>query len=151
MPTRQPIGARASLGPGLPDYVPLDALADRVDLAHAPVTFRILLENVLRHAGRGIVTTPDVGRLISWRPGAGGDAEIPFLPARVILQDFTGVPTVVDLAAMRDAMAALGGAVYWSNEAKTAEADTAGLPPWKLLCEARPQCQSCRNTGVPAM
>ena len=55
------------------------------------------------------MTEEDLARIASWRPGAGGDAEIPFLPARVILQDFTGVPAVVDLAAMRDAMAALGG------------------------------------------
>jgi len=109
VPTSDPIGARASLGPGLPDYVPLAAMAGELDLEHAPVTLRILLENLLRHAGRGIVTEADVRRLASWRPGAGGDAEIPFLPARVILQDFTGVPAVVDLAAMRDAMAALGG------------------------------------------
>ncbi len=109
MPTSDPIGARASLGPGLPNYVPLAALAGEVDLERAPVTIKILLENVLRHAGRGIVTEADLRRLAGWRPGAGGSAEIPFVPARVILQDFTGVPAVVDLAAMRDAMAALGG------------------------------------------
>jgi aconitate hydratase len=109
VPTSHPIGARASLGPGLPDYVPLAALADTIDLDRAPVTLRILLENVLRHAGRGIVTAADLRTLTSWRPGTGGDAEIPVLPARVILQDFTGVPAVVDLAAMRDAVAALGG------------------------------------------
>jgi len=109
VPTSDPIGARASLGPGLPDYVPLAALAAQVDLGRAPVTIKILLENVLRHAGRGSVTETDVRRLAAWRPGAGGDAEIPFLPARVILQDFTGVPAVVDLAAMRDAVASLGG------------------------------------------
>jgi aconitate hydratase len=109
VPTSDPIGARASLGPGLPNYVPLAALAGEVDLEGAPVTIKILLENVLRHAGRGIVTEADLRRLAGWRPGAGGNAEIPFVPARVILQDFTGVPAVVDLAAMRDAMAALGG------------------------------------------
>jgi aconitate hydratase len=109
VPTSDPIGARASLGPGLPDYVPLAALAGEIDLERAPVTLKILLENVLRNAGRGIVSSVDLRRLEGWRPGAGGHAEIPFLPARVILQDFTGVPAVVDLAAMRDAMAALGG------------------------------------------
>jgi aconitate hydratase len=109
MPTSDPIGARASLGPGLPDYVPLAGLAGEIDLDRAPVTVKILLENLLRHAARGIVTEADVHRLAAWRPGGGGTAEIPFLPARVILQDFTGVPAVVDLAAMRDAMASLGG------------------------------------------
>ncbi|HEY4945656.1 MAG TPA: aconitate hydratase AcnA [Candidatus Limnocylindrales bacterium] len=109
VPTSDPIGARASLGTGLPDYVPLAGLAGEIDLDRVPVTVKILLENLLRHAGRGIVTEADVHRLAAWRPGGGGTAEIPFLPARVILQDFTGVPAVVDLAAMRDAMASLGG------------------------------------------
>ena len=73
------------------------------------MTVKILLENVLRHAGGDVVTEDDVRTLAAWRPGGAGEAEVPFLPARVILQDFTGVPAVVDLAAMRDAMAALGG------------------------------------------
>ncbi|MBI3746078.1 MAG: aconitate hydratase, partial [Chloroflexi bacterium] len=73
------------------------------------MTLKVLLENALRHAGRGIVEPADVERLASWRPGTGGEAEIPFMPSRVVLQDFTGVPAVVDLAAMRDAMADLGG------------------------------------------
>ncbi|MET1231467.1 MAG: aconitase family protein, partial [Candidatus Limnocylindrales bacterium] len=78
-------------------------------LSRMPVTVKILLENVLRHAGDGVVTETDVQALAGWRPGAGITAELPFMPARVILQDFTGVPAVVDLAAMRDAMAAIGG------------------------------------------
>ncbi|MCU0504595.1 MAG: aconitate hydratase AcnA [Chloroflexi bacterium] len=105
-----PFGARSLLGPGLPDFFRLAAVAGRgLDLENAPITVRILLENLLRHAGRGTVRAEDVETLLSWRPGASGEAEIPFLPARVILQDFTGVPAVVDLASMRDAMAALGG------------------------------------------
>jgi aconitate hydratase len=79
------------------------------DLERAPMTVKILLENVLRHAGGGIVVEADVRALAAWRPGRAAEAEVPFLPARVILQDFTGVPAVVDLAAMRDAMADLGG------------------------------------------
>jgi aconitate hydratase len=109
VPASDPLSARASLGPGLPDYYRLSLVADRVDLQHAPVTLKILLENVLRHAGNGIVHVEDVETLCSWRPGQAAEAEIPFMPARVILQDFTGVPAVVDLAAMRDAMAELGG------------------------------------------
>ncbi len=109
MAIRDPFGARSSLGPGQPDLYRLAALGNRIDLASAPVTLKILLENVLRHAGGGVVEPADVERLASWRPGAGGDAEIPFMPARVVLQDFTGVPAIVDLAAMRDAMADLGG------------------------------------------
>ncbi|MEO5940624.1 MAG: aconitase family protein, partial [Candidatus Limnocylindrales bacterium] len=104
-----PFGARASLGAGLPDIWRLAALGDRIDLGRAPVTLKILLENVLRHAGGGIVAASDVETLASWRPGVAAEAEIPFMPARVLLQDFTGVPAVVDLAVMRDAMADLGG------------------------------------------
>ena len=74
-----------------------------------PVTVKILLENTLRHAGGGVVEATDVETLLAWRPGAAAEAEIPFMPARVLLQDFTGVPAVVDLAVMRDAMADLGG------------------------------------------
>ncbi len=114
MPTPNAFGARASLGHGLPDLYRLSSLASSgvafgVDLGQAPVTLRILLENALRHAGGGIVSEDDVATLAAWRPGGAPEAEIPFMPSRVVLQDFTGVPAVVDLAAMRDAMAALGG------------------------------------------
>jgi aconitate hydratase len=107
--TIDPFGARASLGPGLPQFYRLDALAGRLSSDPMPVTVRILLENVLRHAGGGIVHPADVEALASWRPGLEAEAEIPFMPSRVVLQDFTGVPAVVDLAVMRDAMAKLGG------------------------------------------
>ena len=104
-----PFGARTSLGPGLPDVYRLDALSGATASTTLPVTVRILLENVLRHAGHGIVATGDVETLASWRPGVAAEAEIPFMPSRVVMQDLTGVPAVVDLAVMRDAMAALGG------------------------------------------
>ncbi|MEX2183441.1 MAG: aconitase family protein, partial [Chloroflexota bacterium] len=104
-----PFGARAPLGAGLPDLYRLDALAGRTGGTRLPVTVRILLENVLRHAGGGVVTEADVETLASWRPRAGGEADVPFMPSRVVLQDFTGVPAIVDLAVMRDAMAELGG------------------------------------------
>ncbi len=107
--THDPFGARGSLGRGLPDFYRLSAIGERIDLDRAPVTLKILLENVLRHAGGGMVDADDVLTLAAWRPGAPAEAEIPFMPSRVLLQDFTGVPAVVDLAAMRDAMAALGG------------------------------------------
>jgi aconitate hydratase len=109
MPRIDPFSARASLGAGLPDCYRLDVLGDLVDLASAPVTVKILLENLLRHAGHGIVRSEDVETLASWRPGVAAAAEIPFMPSRVVLQDFTGVPAIVDLAVMRDAMADLGG------------------------------------------
>jgi len=106
-----PFDARATLRVGDEDYgyCRLDAVADRIDLPTLPVTVKILLENLLRHAGGGVVRAEDVETLLGWRPSAAAEAEIPFMPARVLLQDFTGVPAVVDLAVMRDAMADLGG------------------------------------------
>ena len=103
--------SRASLRAGGVDYGyhRLDAVGDRIDLAALPVTIKILLENLLRHAGGPVVRPEDVETLLAWRPGVAAEAEIPFMPARVLLQDFTGVPAVVDLAVMRDAMADLGG------------------------------------------
>jgi len=89
-------------------YAPLVA-SGAADLGKLPMTIKILLENLLRHSGGGLVEPSDVATLAAWRPGAAMEAELPFLPGRVILQDFTGVPAVVDLAAMRDAMADLGG------------------------------------------
>ncbi len=109
MPRPDPFEARASLGEGLPDYWRLDAVAGQIDLERAPNTLKILLENALRNAGGGLIDQRDVETIASWRPGAPTDAEIPFMPSRVLLQDFTGVPAIVDLAAMRDAMADLGG------------------------------------------
>ncbi|MEX1343696.1 MAG: aconitate hydratase AcnA [Candidatus Limnocylindrales bacterium] len=85
----------------------LDAVSDR--LAQLPFTVKILLENVLRSSAAGTATADDVAALASWRPNSGSDVEIPFMPGRVLLQDFTGVPAVVDFAAMRDAMDELGG------------------------------------------
>src|SRR5690606_3934393 len=74
-----------------------------------PFSLKILLENLLRHEDGKAVTKQDVLGLAGWDPGAAPTTEIAFHPARVVLQDFTGVPAVVDLAAMRDAMAEMGG------------------------------------------
>uniref|UniRef100_UPI00333FD17F aconitate hydratase AcnA n=1 Tax=Castellaniella defragrans TaxID=75697 RepID=UPI00333FD17F len=88
----------------------LDALAARgLDISRLPYGLKILLENLLRTEGGGDVTADDVRALASWDPAAQPSREIAFTPARVVLQDFTGVPAVVDLAAMREAMQALGG------------------------------------------
>jgi aconitate hydratase len=78
-------------------------------LARLPFSLRILLENVLRHEDGSEVTTETIDAILKWNPKAEPDREISFNPARVLLQDFTGVPVVVDLASMRDAMVALGG------------------------------------------
>jgi aconitate hydratase len=104
-----PFDARAPLGPGLPDLYRVSALDAATGGVPLPVTVTILLENLLRHAGGGIVESTDVETLASWRPGMAAEAEIPFMPSRVLMQDLTGVPAVVDLAVMRDAMADLGG------------------------------------------
>jgi aconitate hydratase len=74
-----------------------------------PYSLRVLLENLLRRRGKAGVTEEGIAAVAGWRPGAPSDRDIAFMPARVLLQDFTGVPCVVDLAAMRDAMAHLGG------------------------------------------
>jgi aconitate hydratase len=74
-----------------------------------PYTLKILLENLLRHEDGLNITKEDIDGLINWDPKATPDKEISFTPARVILQDFTGVPAVVDLAAMRDAVTKMGG------------------------------------------
>ncbi len=103
-----PFGARTALGAGLPDVYRLDAVVGPADLASMPVTVKVLLENLLRHAGTEAVLPEDVETLLAWRPGSAAEAEIPFMPARVLLQDFTGVPAIVDLAVMRDAMGDLG-------------------------------------------
>jgi aconitate hydratase len=73
------------------------------------LTLKILLENLLRYEDGKTVTHEDIEALIKWDPQAEPDCEIAYRPARVLMQDFTGVPAVVDLAAMRDAMTTLGG------------------------------------------
>ncbi|MEM7481413.1 MAG: aconitate hydratase AcnA [Acidobacteriota bacterium] len=88
----------------------LPALEDRGhSMARLPYALKILLENLLRREDGGAVTIDDIKALIAWQPNARPATEIAFMPARVLLQDFTGVPAVVDLAAMRDAMGDLGG------------------------------------------
>ncbi len=78
-------------------------------LGRLPYSIRILLESVLRHAGRGLVSEQDVVSLAGWLPDKLPQGEIPFMPVRVLMQDFTGVPAMVDLASMRSAMKRFGG------------------------------------------
>ncbi len=111
MPHPDSFGARARLavdGREL-EIFQLAALQERYDVYRLPYTLRILLENVLRHEDAVNVTTEDVEAVASWVATSEPSREISFTPGRVLLQDFTGVPAVVDLAAMRDAMSALGG------------------------------------------
>ena len=103
--------ARSTLEVGGAEYeiFRLDCLAPRFDLARLPWSLKILLENLLRHEDGTGVTAGDIDALAGWDPAAEPSTEIAFTPSRVLLQDFTGVPAVVDLAAMRDAMRSLGG------------------------------------------
>lgn len=89
--------------------LPRLAAATGRSLERVPVSLRILLENLLRHEDGRAVRRGEIEALAGWHPAAALSDELAFYPARVILQDFTGVPAVVDLAAMRDAVAAMGG------------------------------------------
>ncbi|GIV98275.1 MAG: hypothetical protein KatS3mg057_2932 [Herpetosiphonaceae bacterium] len=108
-----PFGVRATLKAGDREYTVyrLDRLAGQlgVDLSRLPFSIKVLLESLLRNVGDGFTAAEDVEALARWTPEAAAQREIDFKPARVLLQDFTGVPAVVDLAAMRDAMQQLGG------------------------------------------
>ncbi len=92
-----------------------------VTLAKLPYSLRILLENLLRQEDGKSVTAADIEFLAKWQPKAEADREIAFMPARVLMQDFTGVPAIVDLAAMRDAMKTLGGNPEKINPLQPAE------------------------------
>jgi aconitate hydratase len=111
MPKKQnSFGARAKLGDH--HIFRLDALAKAgiaPDLDRFPFSIKILLEALLRNEDGYLVTREDVTRLARWNAAAPAQNELPFMPARVVMQDFTGVPCVVDLAAMRDAVKRLGG------------------------------------------
>ncbi|HKY25774.1 MAG TPA: aconitate hydratase [Gaiella sp.] len=104
-------GARSTLTVGGTSHeiFRLDALQSRFDVARLPYTLRVLLENVVRREDGTTVTAADVEAVATWDATAEPSSEVTFAPARVLLQDFTGVPAVVDLAAMRDAMAGFGG------------------------------------------
>ena len=106
-----PLGITSTLKTesGSAKYVSLAKLADRTgaDVARLPHTVKILLENIARRAGSRDVSEADVEALAGWPHGK--DASLAFMPARVLMQDFTGVPAVVDLAAMRSALARSGG------------------------------------------
>src|ERR1051325_10387994 len=109
---------------------------DEVDVESLPFSLKVLLENLLRTEDGVDITADDVRALAGWDPSAQPDKEIQFTPARVLMQDFTGVPAVVDLATMREAMRALGGDPAKINPLAPAElvidhsviADVFGIP-----------------------
>jgi aconitate hydratase len=110
---RDPFGALTTLPTklGSVKLYALRSLEERgaCELDSLPFSIRVLLENLLRQSGGGLVTPAEVKALAVWDPNKPDQRELPFMPARVVLQDFTGVPAVVDLAAMRSAMVRLGG------------------------------------------
>ena len=111
MSSSDSFGARSTLAVSGRDYevFRLDALQERFDVARLPYSVKVLLENVLRLEDGVSVSAADVEAIAGWDASAEPSVEIPFQPARVLMQDFTGVPAVVDLAAMRDAMEEIGG------------------------------------------
>ena len=92
------------------DYYSLSKAAEQLgDISRLPFSMRVLLENLLRFEDGVTVTREDIQAIVDWQKERRSDREIQYRPARVLMQDFTGVPCVVDLAAMRDAMTKLGG------------------------------------------
>ncbi len=111
MSSADSFGARSTLEVGGRSYEihRLDALQEKFDVARLPYSLKVLLENALRLEDGVSASAETIKAIASWNAAAEPAVEIPFQPARVLMQDFTGVPAVVDLAAMRDAMADIGG------------------------------------------
>jgi aconitate hydratase len=106
-----PFGARTTLQTrgGAYTIYRLGALSDKADLSRLPYSIKVLLENLLRHCDGFLVNEDDVVNLARWNAKSVAEQELPFRPARALLQDFTGIPCVVDLAAMRSAVKRMGG------------------------------------------
>ena len=134
---------RLTLDSGPVDYFSLPALADAGagDVRRLPFSLKILLENLLRREDGRSVTADDIRALAGWDPARPVQREISFMPARVLLQDFTGVPCVVDLAAMRDAMVALGGLAEQVNP----------LQPVELVIDHSVQVDHFARADAPAL
>src|SRR5918999_866671 len=139
MASQDSFGAKSTLDVNGTSYeiFRLDAVqGEGLDVASLPFSLKVLLENLLRTEDGANITADDIRALAGWDPDAEPSKEIQFTPARVIMQDFTGVPCVVDLAAMREAMAELGGDASRVNPLAPAElvidhsviADVFGVP-----------------------
>jgi len=113
-------GAKDTLSVGDKTYT-YYALKAAGDVTHLPYSMKILLENLLRREDGEVVSREDVEAIINWDAAAKPSREIAYMPARVLMQDFTGVPAVVDLAAMRDAVVELGGKADQINPLAPAE------------------------------
>ena len=122
--SKNSFGTRLTLPAGSGPAIQLFSLSELTksgypNVARLPYSLKVLLENMLRREDGGAVTADDIEALAQWRPGT--SREIAFMPARVLLQDFTGVPALVDLAAMRDGIAGLGGDPDVVNPLQAAE------------------------------
>ncbi len=129
-------------------YFALAALKD-YDLTKIPFSLRILLENLLRHEDGRTVTPEDIKFLAQWNAAAEPSREIAYMPARVLMQDFTGVPAIVDLAAMRDAMRALGGNPDKDQPPPARRARHRPLRPGRRI-RHHPRLRHQRRPRVPA-
>jgi len=123
MPNPNSFDARADLSVGDNKYeiFRLDALQSKYDVARLPYSLKVLLENLLRTEDGESVTAEDVEKVAKWDYKAAPSEEISFTPSRVLMQDFTGVPAIVDLAAMRDAIAEMSGDPAKINPLQPAE------------------------------
>ncbi len=130
--------SRDSLTVGAKTYQIYRLSALDTDVTRLPYSLKVLLENLLRYEDGKTVTRSDIEALIHWNPKAEPSQEIAYRPARVLMQDFTGVPAVVDLAAMRDAMKALGGDPEKINP----------LQPAELVIDHSVQIDSFGNKGA---
>ena len=131
MTTQNSFGAVATLTSGgeTIEYFSLPALerAGFTGINRLPYSLKVLLENLLRREDGRFVRAEDVQALAGWDASAGRQKEIAFMPARVLLQDFTGVPCVVDLAAMRDGIVGLGGQPASARRARHRPLGAGGL------------------------
>ena len=123
MPSMNSCASRGTLEVGGRSYEiwRLASLKAHGDVARLPMSLKILLENLLRTEDGVAVTKDEILALLRWDPKAEPDREIAFTPARVLMQDFTGVPAIVDLAAMREAIVKLGGKAAQVNPLAPAE------------------------------
>ena len=113
------------------------------EVSRLPFSLRILLENLLRHEDGESVTARDIEALVKWDPQAEPSQEIAFSPARVVLQDFTGVPSVVDLAAMREAMSELGGDSQKINPPGPVRTGHRPFRAGRLVCHCHGSTDQC--------
>ena len=141
MSTVNSFGTRTALAVGGRTFqmfsLPALEAAGFPEIARLPFSLKILLENLLRHEDGRFVKAADIEALARWDVKSAAQQEISFTPARVLLQDFTGVPAVVDLAAMRDGIARLGGDPEQGQPAAAGRAGDRSLGAGRLLRPGR--------------